>query len=214
MLHDITKDLRAVAAGIMITLAAIINLNCADRVLGAFLFSIGLMSVVVYKLPLFTGYVGDLLPAIREKQFWKYVVNMWWVLFNNTIGCMLAAGLYKCSGQAAAIEERATALIDGKPTGFGDLFMAGLFCGILIYVAVKSQDKIYKPFLVILAVMGFILSGQEHSIADIGYCLLRKGMLSYRLTLVGPVLLGNLVGAELMGVLRNLFPDGPIAQTG
>ena len=202
------------AAGIMITLAAIINLNCDNRVLGAFLFSIGLMAVVVYKFPLFTGYVGDLLPAIREKRFWKYVINMWWILFHNLIGCQIAALLYKGGGQSSLVEEKATALIDGKPTGFGELFIAGLFCGILIYVAVKSQDKIYKPFLIILAVMGFILSGQEHSIADIGYCLLRKGMLSYRMSLIGPVLLGNLVGAELMGVLRNLFPDGPIAQTG
>jgi len=48
----------AEVAGFLIGLGVIINTLAANSILGAFLFSFGLLTIIELKLPLFTGQVG------------------------------------------------------------------------------------------------------------------------------------------------------------
>ena len=50
--------IKSVLAGILIALAVHIYLNCSNKIVGAFLFSIGLIGVMVLKASLYTGKVG------------------------------------------------------------------------------------------------------------------------------------------------------------
>ena len=48
----------AIVAGFLIGLGVIINTLAANPVLGAFLFSFGLLTIIELKIPLFTGQIG------------------------------------------------------------------------------------------------------------------------------------------------------------
>ena len=50
--------IKSVLAGVLIALAGHIYLNCANKIVGAFLFSIGLIGVIVLQANLYTGKVG------------------------------------------------------------------------------------------------------------------------------------------------------------
>ena len=49
---------KSILAGVLIALAGHIYLNCSNKIVGAFLFSIGLIGVIVLKANLYTGKVG------------------------------------------------------------------------------------------------------------------------------------------------------------
>ena len=74
-----------------------------------------------------------------------------------------------------------------------DLFILGIFCGILMYFATKTYKNNVLP---ILCVAAFILIGAEHSVADSFY-MLAVGDITRYFKVIIPVVLGNSVGAIL-----------------
>lgn len=71
----------ALFAGIMIAISTIIYLVCANSLLGAFIFSIGLVTIILCKFNLYTGKVG----YARTKQDIK---NLFVIFIMNLIGCL------------------------------------------------------------------------------------------------------------------------------
>ena len=73
----------------------------------------------------------------------------------------------------------------------------GIFCGILIFVAVdgfkKIDNSLGKYIVLFLCVGGFIVCGYEHSIADAFYFFLSKDILSTIPALL-LITLGNTIG--------------------
>ena len=141
-----------------------VNVNCGDRFVGAFLFSIALLSVIEYGLPLYTGRIGfgfkmDLIPAL---------------LFN----CM---GVCACLLVCTPADK-----FDGS---YWSMFVEGVFCGVLMYLAVKTK----KPLCTVMCIMVFILSGYEHCIADFPSLVMYFSWES--LGKWGLVVLGNSVGS-------------------
>ena len=67
--------LKSILAGVLISLASIIYLNCSDKIIGSILFSIGLIAVIFLEANLFTGKVG----YINSKKSFisqKYVFSL------------------------------------------------------------------------------------------------------------------------------------------
>lgn len=50
---------RGVSAGYLIGLSAYIYGSCEDKIIGAFLFGLGLLTICAFKLNLFTGKIGE-----------------------------------------------------------------------------------------------------------------------------------------------------------
>ena len=173
----------SILAGMMIGIGDIALMSCENKYIGALMFSVALMSIIYFQLPLYTGRVGRM---IRDNSY----LGCFFILFFNVIGTSLSVFMYTL--MSPDNKQKVLAIADQKfSRGYIALFIAAIFCNILIHIAVSSNHSI----ITILCVMAFILCGFEHSIADAGYAFVSgnwKNMLTWLI-----VVAGNTVGALL-----------------
>lgn len=173
----------SILAGMMIGIGDIALMSCENKYIGALMFPVALMSIIYFQLPLYTGRVGRM---IRDNSY----LGCFFILFFNVIGTSLSVFMYTL--MSPDNKQKVLAIADQKfSRGYITLFIAAIFCNILIHIAVSSKHSI----LTILCVMAFILCGFEHSIADAGYAFVSgnwKNMLTWLI-----VVAGNTVGALL-----------------
>lgn len=151
----------SVFAGLFIGLAAIVNLSVGGGVIGALLFSFGLLSILLFKLELFTGQAGKL--ATGEIHPWK-LTKVW---LGNLLGTLVAS-LFIINNPAAldgarAIMEQRFAI---HPVY---IFLLAIPCGLLMFTAVDAWKESASIVLTIFPVAVFILSGYCHCVADMAY---------------------------------------------
>lgn len=160
--------IRSVMAGMAISMGGVIYLSTENPVIGAFLFSIGIFTIYTFSFYLFTGKVCYIL---TEKP--SYMATIVQVYIGNFIGAA-ALGYLLRQTKLVRLVEHATEITDGKlsDTPFSTFIMACM-CGIMMSVAVIGfqtiKDSVGKHIALILPIMVFILSGYEHSIADMFY---------------------------------------------
>lgn len=167
---------KSIIAGILIGLGVIINVQAKPPVLGALLFSFGLLTIVNLSLPLYTGKIGFLTGPLFK------------IIIGNLFGIAFIVSLYLLSNKEFLTLLQAAAQTKFEKT-FIQMFVAGIFCGILIHFAVKTKVS----YLVSMAVILFILIGAEHCIADFPYLLVNLSIPNFLKFLL--VILGNSVGA-------------------
>lgn len=172
--------MKSILAGILIGLGVIINLKSENPIIGAFLFSFGLLTIINMKLNLFTGKIG----FISDNKISFLLV----MLIFNFIGIGAAVALYAIANQNFIDIISAAAATKFSKNIFV-LFINGCFCGALIHFAVKNKHML----LTILAIMIFILMGAEHCIADFPYLLFNFSLLN--LFKLISIIIGNSVGA-------------------
>ena len=87
-------------------------------------------------------------------------------------------------------------------------FIRAVFCGVLMYLAVQIFKEKKTPIGIIFCIPVFILSGFEHSIADMFYFgasgIFSIKVLSFELAAV----LGNSVGSLILPLLAMLGQNG------
>ena len=192
---------KAVASGIMISIGTTIYLSCSNKIVGAFLFSIALFIICSFGMNLFTGKIGYILQNRNNP-------NCLIIWLGNFVGCAGAAALVRISKPQLAAT--ASDLMAAKlQQSWLSIIILSFFCGILMYLAVEnfasnpsSTGKIVGIFL---CVATFILSGFEHSIADIGYAAFAVSSLAEAgrmLLFVIVVSVFNGVGAILLHCLN------------
>ena len=149
----------ALLAGACISIGCVVNLQTGG-VVGAVLFSMGLITCVCFRLPLFTGTAGFVSTASELRRLWLILAGN--VAGTFAVACMMRYSLPHIVDAADAIAT--------KRVGYdmGQSFILAVFCGFLMTVAVKfAREKNFIPLL--FAVPVFILSGFLHSIADAFY---------------------------------------------
>lgn len=193
----------AAAAGFSIGMGGIVSLMQENKYAGALLFSVGLLTVLVFRFNLYTGMVGYLTDRLRKKE-WGYIGTLVLVWIGNFAGAAGAAGLIRLTPVGDRIAAKCETLAAGKlETAWYGLIILGVFCGILMYLAVDTFRRRIgeKDFLCVFAlVMGvavFILAGFEHSIADMFYFTL-GGKLPEALGAILAITLGNSLGGNLI----------------
>lgn len=172
--------IKSVLAGVMIAVGTIAYVNCPP-LLGALIFSVGLLAILQLKLSLYTGLV-----PYAEK--WSSIPFLLTVLFGNLVGCCT---MFAYPSDVAQQVVEAKMLETPLHT-----FIDACLCGILIYVAVEAFKE-GRLLVVIAAVFGFIVCGFEHSIANACFFISAR---RFDLTTPGYllcVILGNAVGAIL-----------------
>lgn len=178
-------------AGLFISIGCIVNLSVGGGVVGAVLFSLGLLSVVNYKLKLYTGTAGFI--DIRKRTDY---LDLAIILFGNIVACAVVSAVVSYS--LPALDSSA---IVQKILSQGELRSGinAIFCGILMTLAVKfGRENNWLPLL--FAVPVFILSGFRHSIADGFYISLvgwNLGLFSIWIFEV----LGNFIGCNLVRLI-------------
>lgn len=173
-----------------------------DKVLAAFLFSFGLFFIIEKSLSLFTGKTGY---TFDGGVPWYYTkTTLLPTLLGNLFGTCLCAIFSICANES--ISDYAKWVIDSKAqANLFSLFMSSFFCGLIMYLTVdvaKKKEGAERIFTILIGVMGFILCGFNHSIAD-SYYMFASGDFSYipRLALT---VIGNFVG----GIFLPLFEMG------
>jgi len=197
----------AIAAGFCIGIGGIVFLMQDSKLAGAFLFAIGLLTILVFKFNLFTGMIGYLTENLGKKN-WIYVLTVVVVWVGNFIGTACAALLAKATRLADGIVTKCDAMVLTKLTdSWYSLIILGIFCGILMFIAVDTYKKNIekKDFLCVVAtfmgVMVFILAGFEHSIADMFYFTL-SGKVLESLGALGLITLGNAIGGNIIPLFQ------------
>ena len=192
-------------AGIMIAIGGSVFLSCfgdgslVNKTIGALFFSVALLCICYKGYSLFTGKVG----YIPEKHDGEAFSILLWGLLGNLVATV-ALG-YALRAAIPSIGGVAEALCTAKLTqAWWQTLIRGIFCGILMYLAVSIYRDKKSISAIFFCVPVFILAGFEHSIANLFYFFLAG---EYSLRGVGFILLvvlGNTVGGMLLPALRTL----------
>lgn len=149
---------KALLSGMLVGIGVVINTLAPDKVIGAILFSCALLTIIHLQLPLYTGKIGFVgATPIKELAM---------ILACNFAGAAVSVGLV-AAVRADFCELLVSVAAVKFEKGFLSMFVLGIMCGILMFVAVYTK----KTLIVIFCIMIFILSGFEHCIADFPYLL-------------------------------------------
>ena len=187
-----------IASGLLVAIGGTVLLSVDNRYAGAVLFTIALLAICVMDLYLFTGRIGFVAEGLNKKMPAQLVIG----LLGNFIGATVTGLVvrYACPG----IIERVQASCQAKlENGILRAFLLGCFCGVLMYVAVKTY-KLGNVLGILFCIPVFILAGFEHSIADMFYFALAGMMDIAYIGFIIAVVLGNSVGAIAIAALWRL----------
>lgn len=162
---------------------------------GAILFALGLLSIVGYKLKLFTGTAG----FITKNE----IGTLFTILMGNIFGCFMIALLTSFSPMADAIQDAAYNIMmtRSRSGAIGCGFLA-IGCGLLMTTAVTfARQKNFIPLL--LAVPLFIVCGFPHCVADAFYYMsIPFNTWSVELLVIYiATVLGNAIGCNLYRII-------------
>ncbi len=196
--------IKSIFAGIMIGIAGTVYLRVDNNIVGALLFSIGLLVICMYGMNLYTGKIGYIL--INKLN---YIYELLITILGNFIGTFLVARLVLLT-RFKSVSDKAVDLVNLKLSdNLLSIFILAMLCGILMYIAVNNYKKINneigKYSCIFMCVMVFILSGFEHSIANMYYISVANLLSLKSLLYIFIMILGNSVGSILIALYYNRF---------
>lgn len=193
--------LKAAAAGITIGIGGAVYLTLENRVIGAVLFGVGLYTIVLNGLFLYTGKVGYLISAKDKKAYILQLIFTW---LGNLAGTALAAAAISATrirnlGRTAEVICK-TKLADTPHS----ILILAVFCGILMYAAVDGFREKGNPLILFFCVTVFILCGFEHCIANMFYFSLAGAWSLRAIIYLLLMTLGNSVGGILLPLVKKV----------
>lgn len=160
-MKEIVDVLRSsVLAGVCIGIAGLGYLVTRD-IVGSVLFAFGLLTVVGYKLKLYTGTAG----FIQKGEVGKLLL----ILLGNIFGCLLVSLMARMS--PLDVQESAQSVLEGR-LAIGPLRggVLAIGCGFIMTTAVTfARQGNNLPLL--FGVPLFIVCGFPHCVADVFYYL-------------------------------------------
>ena len=193
-----------IKAGIMIAIGGSVFLSCENRYIGAILFSVALLCICLKGYSLFTGKVGYL-PENYSKEAVKILLCG---LLGNIVSTILLG--YAVSFANPALGEAAKVICEAKLSQEAlQTFVRAFFCGVLMYMAVSTYREKGTLAGIFFCVPVFILSGFEHSIANMFY-FGASGIINMdSIIYLAVVIAGNSVGGMAMPILNILGKGEP-----
>jgi formate/nitrite transporter len=206
--------------GVATSLAFTAAVQTGQPLVGAIIFPVGLISIVLLGLELITGsFALTPLPWLnREASAGAVLVNWGWVFIGNLIGsvafgALLAIALTNMGTAApAGVAARIISIAEAKTTGYSAIGLAGMvtvfvkamLCNWLVCLAVvlamTSTSTIGKIACAWMPIFIFFAQGFEHSVVNM-FIIPTGMMMGAKVTVADwwlwnqiPVTLGNLVG--------------------
>lgn len=177
-------------------LASGVQTEAYGSLVGAVLFSFGLLTVVGYKLKLYTGTAG----FINRKE----VGDLFLILLGNIIGCLCVSLLSRVSPMD--IQTAAQNILELRlRTGALRCGLLGIGCGFIMTTAVQfARKQQYLPLL--FGVPLFIVCGFTHCVADAFYylCVPLEYMNAHAMQTLSVylcIVMGNLIGCNLYRIV-------------
>ena len=196
------------------------TVQTGQPLVGALVFPVGLILIVLLGLDLVTGAFGLLpLPWIENDADTKTMLANWgWVFLGNLIGSVVYGGLLAIAltnfgaTAPAGVAAKIVAIAEAKTTGYAVLGFAGLvtvfvkaiLCNwmvcLAIVAAMTTSSTIGKIACAYMPVFIFFAQGFEHSVVNM-FIIPTGMMMGAKVTVADwwlwnqiPVTLGNLVG--------------------
>lgn len=191
------KIIDGVFSGILISIGGCVLLSCENRYVGAFAFSIALLFICIRGYSLYTGKICYI-PEKHDKEAFSVLLLG---LLGNLIATVVCGYMLKFA--LPVIGETALAMCEKKLTQTVlQTLIRAVFCGILIYLAVDIYKTKQWIVGILFAIPVFILSGFEHSIADMFY-FAASGIASLKaFGFIWVVIAGNTIGGMLFPFLK------------
>lgn len=199
--HWIKVFLLAVLAGVAISIGGCVYLSLENKVAGALLFTAGLYAVCVHGLNLYTGKIGYL---VNQRP--SYLGELAVIWMGNFLGTELAAVGVRWT-RISAIRDKAAAMCQPKlEDDLLSLFLLGIFCGFLMFVAVDGFKSTNNPTILFMGVSAFILAGFEHCVADMFYFSVAGVWSLKAFWAILVITLGNSLGGMMIPLVRKISP--------
>lgn len=198
---------KGVLAGIFIGIGGAVYLSCDIKYIGALLFSVALLTICLCAYSLYTGKVGMLTFNHKPEDFG--LLGM--CLLGNLTGTLLM-GLGVRVAIPALEAKAALACASKLAQELPEALFRAIFCGMLMYIAVSVFRKKNTVVGILFCVPVFILSGFEHSVANMFYFGLEKGVSFESIIYIALIVLGNSIGALVISLLE-LAATPPKSET-
>ena len=206
LLFGIFAGLAIGLGSLVFTIVSTYAKSVGGQIFASALFSVGLILVCTLGLQLYTGKIGVVFDD-REKLK-ENAINLPIMLVGNAIGAF-ALGII-CHFVFMNVPDVAVRILkisDGK-TGSDTVFLQGIFCGALVYIAVyffkNLQNYAMKIIGIITAVTLFVYCGFQHCIANMFYFGMAFNWNIDMLWNLLIVILTNSIGALLVRCLVHL----------
>lgn len=154
MINDINFYIKSTLAGIFIAMGAIVSLSIGWPI-GPFLFSFGLIFIILTQTNLFTGKSGF-------TKNWNDTLMLPIMLLCNIFGCYLLSLLFPLLDTSAIVRNRLCST-------YTEIFCYSILTGIIMTVAVYYAKEKNNWLPLLIGIPTFIFSGLPHCIADAFY---------------------------------------------
>ncbi len=197
----ILKDfLDGISAGILICIGCSVYLACVaagNKIAGAILFSVALLCICYKGLNLFTGKVGYMAEKHDKSAFSTLLLG----LLGNAVATVGVGFIlsYALPELYAVAEPIVTAKLSQE---WWQTLVRAIFCGILMFLAVSVYKEKKTPAAIFLCIPVFILSGFEHSIANMVYFAMGRVVSLDGFIYLLIVVVGNAIGGMLLPLLN------------
>lgn len=220
--------IKGILAGICISIGGFIclkaNVAANSKILGAFLFPIGLILICNFGYFLYTGKICYLFEN-KEQSYKEKVLSLLLGLFGNLVGCVAVAVVLRLINQSFITESQVAQAwyssnaqlfinlnysVNSKLNyAWYEMIILSAFCGMLVYIAVEGfktiEHHIGKYLVLILAIAGFIICGFEHSIANMFYYFLNGTFTINAIVSLLLCVIGNSFGGLFIPSLKMLI---------
>ncbi len=211
--------LRAIMAGFFIDVAVVFS-NVVGNVfsgtfpewgkfLSAIVFAIAVILIVLVGGELFTGNNFVMaFGAYSGSVSWKEVGKVWLVSYlGNFVGCLIFALIWVGAGVSGTAGYFAGFIGNKLSIPVGQMFCRAILCNFFVCLGVlcglKAKEEVAKILLITLCISGFVVSGFEHCIANMGVfvvsaCVVDGVSIAAMLKSMLIVTLGNMVGGAVL----------------
>lgn len=173
------------------------------RLIGAILFSLGILAIVMFEMKLFTGLISDI-PEMGAKNLWKLPV----CFVFNMLGVLFAALLVENSVLATSVVPQAKELMSAKLTAENwaiNALSSGILCGFLITLSIGAvnyapRKKLSTTVGVMFPIIVFAFCGFDHSVANTLYIFF-LGFSGKAIVYLLLCVLGNILGGVILPIL-------------
>ena len=149
--------------------------------------------IISLKLHLYTGKVGYVLD--NPPNYIKYLAI---ILCGNFVGCLCIGIIFP--------SEIAQVICENKlQTPLLTVLFKSIMCGLLMFIAVGAYNQYKTTLPAVFCVAAFILSGYEHSIADIAYFVMGRVITLESSIFILIVIVGNAIGGMIIPACNKLI---------
>ena len=195
----------AILGGMGVGIGGVVYLSVENKIVGAFLFTIGLFIIMTTGLNLFTGkvaYIFDRSP--------NYLITVLMIYIGNFIGTGLVGWLMPMTRYGSGLVAAANTIVDAKLSdNFVSIFILAAFCNFVIFAACDGYHQVKhelgKYIGLFLGVAVFILCGFEHCIANMFYFTISGRWNGTTVVYLAVMTLGNIVGGVFTPLVRRLY---------